>query len=163
LLHRNLGNGTFEEISEQAGLRKLPLRSRRGAAFGDLNNDGLIDVVITNIGETPTVLLNTTQNQNNSVTFQLTQPDKNRDAIGSRMTLKTSKRTMIQEVTAGGSYLSQNDLRLHFGLGKDEKPLSAEVRWSDGKVETVSDVQLNQILTVTRGKGVTKSQPFRSH
>ena len=162
LLHRNLGDGTFEEISEQAGLRKLPLRSRRGAAFGDLNNDGLIDVVVTNIGETPTVLLNTTQNQNKSVTFRLTQPDKNRDAIGSRLALKTNKRTVIQEVSAGGSYLSQNDLRLHFGLGKEEKPLSAEVRWSDGKVETVSDVQLNQIVTIARGKGVTKSQPFRS-
>jgi len=162
LLHRNLGNGTFEEISEQAGLRKLPLRSRRGAAFGDLNNDGLVDVVVTNIGEPPTVLLNTTQNQNNSVTFRLVQSGRNHDAIGSRLSLKTTTRVMIQEVEAGGSYLSQNDLRLHFGLGKDEKPLSAEVRWSDGKAETVSGFQANQIVTIVQGKGVTNVQAFRT-
>jgi len=162
LLHRNLGNGTFEEISEQAGLRKLPLRSRRGAAFGDLNNDGLIDVVITNVGEPPTVLLNTTQNQNSSVTFRLLQSGPNRDAIGSRLTLKTNKRSMTQEVEAGGSYLSQNDLRLHFGLGTDEKIVSADIRWSDGKVETVAGVQANQIVTITQGKGVTSSQNFRN-
>jgi len=162
LLHRNLGNGTFEEISEQAGLRKLPLRSRRGAAFGDLNNDGLVDVVVTNIGDPPTVLLNTTQNQNNSVTFRLTKSDKNRDAIGSRLTLKTNKRTMMQELRAGGSYLSQNDLRLHFGLGKDEKPLSAEVRWSDGKIETISSFEPNQIVTIAQGKGVTNMHAFRT-
>jgi len=162
LLHRNLGNGTFEEISEQAGLRKLPLRSRRGAAFGDLNNDGLIDVVITNVGEPPTVLLNTTQNANNSVTFRLLQSGPNHDAISSRLTLKTNKRSMIQEVEAGGSYLSQNDLRLHFGLGTDEKLVSADIRWSDGKVETASGFQPNQIVTITQGRGVTNSQSFRT-
>jgi len=69
---------------------------------------------------------------------------------------------MIQEVEAGGSYLSQNDLRLHFGLGKDEKPLSAEVRWSDGKAETVSGFQANQIVTIVQGKGVTNVQAFRT-
>jgi len=163
LLHRNLGNGTFEEISQEAGLRKLPLRSRRGAAFGDLNNDGLIDVVITNVGELPTVLLNTTQNQNNSLTFRLIQSGPNRDAIGSRLTLKTNRRTMVQEVAAGGSYLSQNDLRIHFGLASDEKPVSAEVRWSDGKAETITGFQPNYIATVTQGKGVTGSQAFRTH
>jgi hypothetical protein len=162
LLHRNLGNGMFEEISEQAGLRKLPLRSRRGAAFGDLNDDGFIDVVITNLGEPPTVLLNTTENHNNSITFRLLQAGPNHDAIGARLILKTSNGSMIQEVEAGGSYLSQNDFRLHFGLGTDEKLVSAEVRWSDGKTETVSNIQPNQIVTITRGKGVTSSQSFRN-
>ena len=92
LLHRNLGNGAFEEISGAAGLRKVPLRSRRGAAFGDLNNDGLVDVVVTSLGELPTVLLNTTANPNRSMTLKLVQPKYNRNAIGSRATFVTDKR-----------------------------------------------------------------------
>jgi len=92
----------------------------------------------------------------------LLQSGPNRDAIGSRLTLKTNKRSMIQEVEAGGSYLSQNDLRLHFGLGTDEKIVSADIRWSDGKVENVAGVQANQIVTITQGKGVTSSQNFRN-
>lgn len=70
---------------------------------------------------------------------------------------------MVQEVGAGGSYLSQNDLRVHFGLAADERPVSAEVRWSDGKVETITGFQPNYIATVTQGKGVTGSQAFRTH
>ena len=69
---------------------------------------------------------------------------------------------MIQEVEAGGSYLSQNDLRLHFGLGPDEKIVAADVRWSDGKTETVSGLSADQIVTLTQGKGVTNRQPFRN-
>ena len=83
LLHRNLGNGTFEEISAAAGLRNIPLRSRRGAAFGDLNNDGLVDAVVTSLGALPCVLLNTTANANRGITLKLVQPKDNRDAIGS--------------------------------------------------------------------------------
>lgn len=162
LLHRNLGDGSLEEISKEAGLRNLPLLSRRGAAFGDLNNDGLIDAVVTNLGAVPTVLLNSSENKNQSVIFRLIQADKNRDAIGARMTLKTNKRKMMQEVEAGASYLSQNDFRLHFGFGENEKIENVEVRWSDGKIETISDVAPNRIYTVMQNKGVTSSADFRS-
>ncbi|MGI8467401.1 MAG: CRTAC1 family protein [Pyrinomonadaceae bacterium] len=162
LLHRNLGDGTFEEISKQAGLRDLSLFSERGAAFGDLNNDGLIDAVITNVGEPPTVLLNTTANKNQSVTFKLVQTDGNREAIGARVTLRTGKRSMMREVEAGSSYLSQNDLRLHFGLAENEKIEAVEVRWSDGKTKTVSGIEPNRIVTVTQNKGVTKTENYRS-
>jgi enediyne biosynthesis protein E4 len=161
LLHRNLGNGKFDESSKSAGLRDLPLFSSRGAAFGDLNNDGLIDVVVTNLGEKPLVLLNTSKNDNQRIIFKLSEDGKNKAAIGARITLKTEKRSMIQEVQAGASYLSQNDFRLHFGLGKDEKIESVEVRWSDGKVEKISDVQSNKIVTVAQGKGVINSVNFR--
>jgi enediyne biosynthesis protein E4 len=161
LLERNLGNGKFEDITKQSGLQNLPLFSRRGAAFGDLNNDGLIDVVITNLGDKPTVLLNTSENTNQKIIFKLVQNGKNKDAIGSRITLKTDKRSMIREVQAGGSYLSQNDFRLHFGLGSGEKIESAEVRWSDGKIEKISGVQPNQINTITQGKGLAVSTNFR--
>lgn len=157
LLHRNAGNGKFIDVTKMSGLTDLPLLSRRGAAFGDLNNDGLVDVVITNLGAVPSVLLNSTVNKHQRVSFKLTQNGKNREAIGSRLTLKTDKRSMIQEVQAGGSYLSQNDLRLHFGLGENEKIESVEIRWSDGKVEKISGVIPNQMVSVAQGVGVTKS------
>jgi len=164
LLHRNLGNGTFEDVAEQAGLRKLPLRSRRGAAFGDLNNDGLIDVVITNVGEPPTVLLNTTENANHSLTLNLMQSSLNKYAVGARATLKTSKRSMIREVQAGSSYLSQDDLRLHFGLGSNETIDSIEIRWCDGAVERIdkfsSPVQ-GRIVTIKQGASIVSATDFR--
>ncbi|HEX8370904.1 MAG TPA: CRTAC1 family protein [Pyrinomonadaceae bacterium] len=157
LLHRNLGDGTFAEVSKEAGLRDVSLQARRGAAFGDLNNDGLIDAVVTNLGEAPTVLLNTSKNQNQSVIFKLVQTKTNYDAVGARVTLKTAKRSMIREVEAGASYLSQNDLRLHFGLGNGEKIENAEVRWSDGTTQTLDKIEPNRIITVTQNKGVTAS------
>ncbi len=161
LLERNLGNGKFEDITKQSGLQNLPLFSRRGAAFGDLNNDGLIDVVITNLGDKPTVLLNTSEDKNQKIIFNLLQVGKNKDAIGSRIALKTDKRSMIREVQAGSSYLSQNDFRLHFGLGSGEKIEYVEVRWSDGKVEKISGVQPNRINTVTQGKDSVILTNFR--
>ena len=160
LLFRNLGDGTFRETSSEAGLRGLPLASRRGAAFGDLNNDGRVDVVIVNLGEAPTIIMNTTSNQNQSITFDLVQAKMNREAIGARLTLYTSKHIQIREVEAGASYLSQNDLRLHFGLGVNEKIERVEVRWSNGELETVSGAVANQIVTITQGKGITALSPY---
>jgi hypothetical protein len=162
LLHRNLGNGAFAEISKEAGLRDLPLQSRRGAAFGDLNNDGLIDAVITNLGAPPTVLLNTTVNTNQSVIFKLIQNKTNQDSVGARVTLKTNKGARMQEVRAGGSYLSQSDFRLHFGLGNGEKIESVEVRWSDGTTENLAAFSPNQIVTIRQNKGVAASVNFKS-
>lgn len=157
LLHRNLGNGRFDDSSKSSGLRDLPLFSSRGAAFGDLNNDGLVDVVITNLGEKPLVLLNTSKNDNQKLTVKLIENGKNSEAIGSRMTLKTNQRSLIQEVQAGASYISQNDFKLHFGLGKDEKIESAEIRWSNGKVEKINDLRFNQNVAIREGKGIEKA------
>lgn len=162
LLHRNTGDGKFEDVSKASGLRNLQLFSGRGAAFGDLNNDGLVDVVVTNLGDKPTVLLNKTENKNQRVTFKLVQNGKNKDAIGARVTLKTDKRSMMREVQAGASYLSQNDFRLHFGLGNGEKIQAVEVRWSDGKTEAISGGAPNRILTVTQNKGITGTSDFRA-
>jgi hypothetical protein len=162
LLHRNLGDGTFNEMSKEAGLRDLPLLSRRGAAFGDINNDGLIDALITNLGAIPTVLINNSKNKNESVTLELIQTKSNQSAIGARAVLRTDKRTQMREVQAGASYLSQNDLRLHFGLGENEKIENLEVRWSDGSSENISNILSNRILIVTKNKGVTKISNFRT-
>lgn len=161
LLHRNLGDGTFDEISREAGLHNLTLLSRRGAAFGDINNDGLIDVVVTNLGNPPTVLLNNSENKNGRVILKLVQTKSNQSAIGARAVLQTDKRTMMREVQAGASYLSQNDFRLHFGLGADEKIENVEVRWSDGTTESVSNIVPNRIYIVMQNKGVTKTSNFQ--
>lgn len=161
LLHRNTGDGKFDDATKSSGLQDLALKSRRGAAFGDLNNDGLIDAVVTNLGEAPTVLLNTSDNKNQTVMLQLIENGKNKFAVGARVTLKTDKRSMIQSVEAGASYLSQNDFRLHFGIPSGEKIQSVEIRWSDGKTETISGVAANKISTVTQGKGITNAADFR--
>ncbi len=162
LLFRNLGDGTFEEISKEAGVRSLALASRRGAAFGDLNNDGRVDAVIVNLGETPTVLLNTTETNNQSLIFRLVQTKGNREAIGARLTLRTSKHSFIHDVQAGASYLSQNDLRLHLGVGANEKIEGLEVRWTNGESETVTGVMPGRIITIMQGKGITAAVPYRN-
>jgi hypothetical protein len=162
LLHRNLGDGTFKEMSKEAELRNLPLLSRRGAAFGDINNDGLIDVVVTNLGNPPTVLRNKSETKNGRVTVELIQTKFNQSAIGARVILRTDKRTMTREIQAGSSYLSQNDLRVHFGLGRDEKIENLEVRWSDGTTEIIPSLIPNQIFNITQNKGVTKTSNFQT-
>ena len=162
LLERNVGDGKFEDETKNSGLQNMPLKSRRGAAFGDLNNDGLIDVIVTNLGEAPTVLLNNTENDNQKVAIKLIEKGKNKDAVGARITLKTDKRTMMQEVEAGASYLSQNDFRLHFGLLKGEKIETVEVRWSDGKTEIVKGILPDKITIITQNTGITDTSDFRS-
>jgi hypothetical protein len=161
LLHRNLGGGKFEEVSKASGLRELPKFSSRGAAFGDLNNDGLIDAIVTNLGDKPLVLLNKSKSANPKILFKLVQNGKNKDAVGARLTLKTDKRAAFQEVQAGASYISQNDFRLHFALREGEKIEAVEIRWSDGKIEKITDVPPDRIVTIRQGKGVVAATAFR--
>ena len=160
LLHRNLHNGTFEEVSRAAGLADLPLKSRRGAAFGDIANDGNIDVVILNVGESPSLLFNTNRSSNHRVTFRLVGTKSNRAAIGARVTIHTGAVTQFDEVRSGGSYLSQNDLRIHFGLGSAARVDLVEVRWPAGKVETFKNVSADKIYTVVEGEGFRESVPL---
>ena len=126
-LFRNLGDGTFEDISVAVGLAQIPLAFRRGAAFGDVDNDGNVDVVILNVGEPPTLLINHARNSNHRVLFKLVSTKSNRAAIGARVTILAGGVRQFREVRAVSSYLSQNDLRQHFGLGAASKIDSAEV------------------------------------
>jgi hypothetical protein len=160
LLHRNLRNGTFEEVSKAAGIADMPLKSRRGAAFGDIANNGNIDIVVLNVGEPPSLLLNTNKNSNHRVLFHLIGTKSNRAAIGARVTIKTSGVMQFDEVRGGGSYLSQNDLRLHFGLGSAPRIDSVEVRWPTGKTESFKDVAGDKIYTIVEGRGIQESSPF---
>jgi len=160
LLHRNLRNGTFEEVSKEAGLAEMPLKSRRGAAFGDIGNSGNVDIVVLNVGEPPALLLNTNRSGNHRVLFHLVGTKSNRAAIGARVTIHAGDITQFDEVRCGGSYLSQNDLRLHFGLGSAARIDSVVVRWPTGKTETLKNIAADKIYTIVEGGGIQKSAPF---
>jgi len=162
LLYRNNHDGTFEDVSARAGLAKIPPASRRGAAFGDVFNSGNVDIVVLNVGEPPTFLLNTAKNANHRVLFQLAGTRSNRAAIGARVTVKAGGISQLSEVRGGASYLSQNDLRLHFGLGGESKMDSVEIRWPAGNVETLKNLAADFIYTIVEGKGVQRAQPLPS-
>jgi hypothetical protein len=154
LLFRNKHDGTFEEVGAAAGFAEMPLQSRRGVAFGDINNDGCVDIVALNVGEPPSLLLNHCQNGNHRVLFRLLGTKSNRLAIGARVTIKAGGITQFSEVKGGSSYLSQNDLRQHFGLGKSAKMDEVTVRWPNGQSETLHDVAADFIYTIVEGQGI---------
>jgi hypothetical protein len=160
LLFRNNRDGTFAEVASSTGLADVPLRSRRGAAFGDINNDGCVDIVTLNVGEPPSLLLNHCQNGNHRVLFKLQGTKSNRLAIGARVTVRTDKVTQISEVKGGSSYISQSDLRQHFGLGKNKMMDEVTIRWPNGESETLHDVPADFIYTVVEGKGIQDKTPL---
>ena len=160
LSFRNRHNGTFEEVSARVGLAALPLESRRGAAFGDVNNDGCIDVLILNVGAPPSLLLNHCDPANHRALFKLVGTKSNRLAIGARVTIKTAKLTQMREVRSGSSYLSQSDLRLHFGLGTEDKMSEVQIRWPNGQTETLKDIAADFVYTVQEGSGIQQKTPF---
>jgi hypothetical protein len=148
-LFRNLGNGRFAEIGEHAGagFRDRDARSSRGLAAGDINNDGLMDLVITGLDEPPSLLMNRSR-PGNWLLVKLKGVKSNRSAIGASVLVRTGTRTQRREVKSGGSYQSQSDLRLHFGLGAASRIDELTVRWPSGRVETRRNVEANRILKV---------------
>jgi enediyne biosynthesis protein E4 len=156
-LFQNRGDGTFEEIANASGLNDGRLESRRGAAFGDIDNDGNVDVVVYNEDGPPSLFLNETRNANHRVEFRLIGTKSNCAAIGARVTVYTSKLTQIDEVHGGGSYLSSSDQRLHFGLGGEAKMPQVEIRWPSGLKEELKNVAGDAIYTITEGKGITNT------
>jgi hypothetical protein len=154
VLLRNHRDGTFEDVSST--LESLPLKSRRGVAFGDINNDGNVDVVVLNVGEAPSLLLNHNQSSNHRVLFKLVGTKSNKAAIGARVTVKAGSLTQFDEVRGGASYLSQNDLRLHFGLGDNDKMNEITIRWPNGETETLREVAADFIYTIVEGAGIDR-------
>jgi hypothetical protein len=151
-LFRNLGGRTFEDVADAAGLNQGQLKSRRGTAFGDINNDGNLDVVVFNVGEPPSLFINETVDSNHRVLFRLIGTKSNRAAVGARMALTTSTMTQIDEVRAGGSYNSTNDSRLHFGLGSDETMSKVEVLWPSGVRQEFRDLSADKIYEIREGE-----------
>jgi enediyne biosynthesis protein E4 len=154
LLHMNNHDGTFTESAAAAGLGAVPVASRRGAAFGDVANDGNVDALLLNVGETPTLLMNHGVAGNHRVEFRLVGTKSNRAAIGTRVTVRAGKLVQFNEVRGGASYLSQNDLRLHFGLGKATSLDSVEVLWPSGAMEKFAGVAADKIYTLVEGQGI---------
>jgi hypothetical protein len=159
-LFRNNRNRTFTDITGQAGLDRLPPASRRGAAFGDVNNDGKIDVLLLNVAGPPTLLINRTADAGHAISFKLVGTKSNTAAIGARVTLSGGGLTQIDEVRSGGSYLSQNDLRLHFGLGNMATAESITVTWPNGNRAKFEHLTADAIYTITEEKGITGKVPF---
>jgi hypothetical protein len=153
-LFRNHEGRTFEEMADLAGLNDGPLQSRRGTAFGDLNNDGNVDVVVYNVGGPPSLFLNETHNSNHRVLFRLVGTKSNRAAIGARIAVHTSRMTQIDEVRGGGSYLSSNDQRLHFGLGPDATMTKVEIQWPSGLHQELKDIPADAIYTIVEGQRI---------
>lgn len=153
LLFRNLADGTFEDVSERSGESLLVPRAGRGAAFGDYDNDGDVDVLVNNMNDLPSLLRNDGGNNNRWLLVQAVGTRSNRSGIGARVTIFYGQEQQTDEVRSGGSWASQNDLRVHFGLGSVEEIDRLEIRWPSGLVETLRSVRTNQKVTIREGTG----------
>jgi hypothetical protein len=153
ILYHNNGNGTFTDISGDAGPGITAVASSRGLAVGDLWNNGRLSVVITNMNSKPSLLVNDVQNSNRWMALKLIGTRSNRDAVGAHITVKAGKRTLVDEVRSGSSYNSNSDMRVHFGLGAAPKIDSVQIRWPSGLVETFENVRVDSINTLKEGSG----------
>jgi hypothetical protein len=153
VVFRNLGNGTFEELIEEAGPGVAALHSSRGCAFGDFDNDGDLDILIVNMSEVPSLLRNDIRGNNHWLKIKLIGTKSNRSAIGTRVLVRYGKKIQAQEVLSQSSFYSSNDPRLHFGLGP-ETSADLEIRWPSGLRETIKAVQGNQIIVIKEGAGI---------
>jgi len=160
LIFRNLGNGRFEELIEEAGPGIAAAHSSRGCAFGDFDNDGDIDVLVMNMNEPPSLLRNDLSGANNWVKVRLIGTKSNRSAIGSRVTARYGERRQTQEVLAQSSFYSVDDRRLHFGLGA-ATTAELTIRWTNGGAETIRNVAAGQLVTIREGSGVIRQEKFR--
>jgi len=166
LLYRNLRNGHFADVSFQAGSGISNPAPCRGCAFGDFDNDGDIDVVVNTVNDYPQLLRCDSKVENNWIKIRTIGTKSNRSGIGARLTCTThpageaKPHQQIDEVRSGGSYISQSDLRVHFGLGKAEKVEVLEIRWPSGHLDTLKDVKANQLIFVKEGEGISRTMQF---
>jgi hypothetical protein len=158
ILYKNLGQGRFIDVSSSSGLAVTQPHSSRGTAFGDFDNDGDVDVVVINMNEPPSLLRNDCRSKNSWLKIKCIGTKSNRSAIGARVRVVTGKHSQINEVMSGSSFMSQNDLRLHFGLGQAKQADMVEVRWPLGLVESFKNVQANQLLVLQEGKGILRQE-----
>jgi enediyne biosynthesis protein E4 len=158
-IFRNLGNGKFEELIEEAGPGIAALHCSRGCAFGDFDNDGDVDMVIVNLNEPPSLLRNDLTGDRKWLKVLLVGTKSNRSAIGSRVLAKYGGKVQAQTVMAQSSFYSVNDRRLHFGLGSNLHA-DLEVHWTNGLLERFPGVEANQLVTIKEGSGLSRS-PLR--
>jgi enediyne biosynthesis protein E4 len=159
LFHNNR-DGTFSEVANQVGSALMEERAGRGVAFGDIDNDGDVDIVVNDLDGSPQLLRNDGGSSNNSILIKTVGVKSNRDGIGARVRIVSGDLVQVDEVRSGGSYLSQSDLRLHFGLERRTKIDLVEVRWPSGVVDKITNLGVNKVFTVKEGKGVVAQKDF---
>jgi enediyne biosynthesis protein E4 len=161
LVFRNQGDGAFADVTASAGESLAARRVGRGAAFGDYDDDGRVDVVISTVNDRAVLLHNEGGGGNHWLTVKLVGRRANRDAIGARVIVRAGVATRMQEVHGGASYLSQSDLRAHFGLGPLSTVPSLEVRWPGGAIERFADIAADQRIVIEEGKGIVSRRGVR--
>jgi hypothetical protein len=158
-LFRNIGRGQYRHVTSEVGGPLLELHSSRGAAFGDYDNDGDLDVLVSVIDERP-ILLRNDSIGGRWITFRLEGTAGNRSAIGARVTIQASSRRQVAEVRSGGSYISHNDTRVHFGLGAASTVDRVTIRWPNGAVVTHGPVAADRFYAVREGAGIEQIRAF---
>jgi hypothetical protein len=166
ILYKNLRNGHFEDVSAAGGPAISTPYASRGCAFGDFDNDGDLDIAVSTINDYPQLLRCDSNLRNNWIKVKTIGTKSNRSGIGARIRCVTrppdepKEHAQIDEVRSGGSYISQSDLRVHFGIGKAEKVELLEIRWPSGQVDTLKDVKPNQVVFVKEGQGIVRAMEF---
>ena len=153
IVFRNLGNGTFEELVEEAGPGISADHCSRGCAFGDFDNDGDLDILIVNLDEPPSLLRNDMKGDNHWLKVKLIGTKSNRGAVGARVIASYGGKKQAQALMSQSSFYSCNDPRLHFGLGA-EKTADLEIHWPNGGVESFKAVPANQLVVIKEGAGI---------
>jgi hypothetical protein len=156
VLYQNQRNGSFKDITEKIGGPLVEPTASRGSAFGDYDNDGDVDVAINPVNDFPVLLRTDSAANNNWISIKLIGVRSNRNGVGARIKLVADGRAQIDEVRSGGSYYSQNDLRVHFGLGRAAKTQTIEVQWPSGVVDVLNDVTAGQVVFIKEGAGQIK-------
>jgi hypothetical protein len=159
LVFRNLGEGRFEELIDEAGPGVAAAHASRGCAFGDFDNDGDVDIVVSNMNEPPSLLRNDVSGNGHWLKVLLIGVQSNRSAVGARVIAGYGSRTQAQEVTAQSSFYSANDRRLHFGLGA-ARFADLTIRWPNGATEKVPNVEADQLIVIREGTGILRRQRF---
>ena len=157
-LFHNEGNGKFVEVGKSSGTGFEAPCVGRGAAFADFDNDGFMDIVIANNGDSPLVLHNSGGNGNHFLNFKLSGKKNNRDAMGARVRVVTGTTSQIREIASGGSYLSQSDLRANFGIAKAKRAEMVEITWPSGHRQTFRDVEADKFYLVEEGNDHLQTQ-----
>ena len=160
LVFRNLGDGRFEELIEEAGSGVSAPHASRGCAFGDFDNDGDMDILVMNMNEPPSLLRNDVSGGHHWLKVSLVGVQSNRSAIGSRVVARYAGRQQAQEVNAQSSFYSANDRRLHFGLG-NATTADLTIRWTNGATETIPNVAADQLVTIREGAGIIRREKFK--
>ncbi len=163
ILYRNQHNGHFVDVSENAGPGIMVPVAARGCAFGDFDNDGDLDVVVNTVNDYPQLLRCDSSTKNNWIKIKAVGTKSNRSGIGARIKCVTQNpgepkpHQQIDEVRSGGGYFSQNDLRVHFGLGQAKRVDLLEIRWPSGQIDSLKNLDANQVYHVKEGEGIARA------